>query len=86
MGVAFAPTDALPPEIFPTRVCYAGVSTVYNPGDILGALVTPYAAQKPVGIDGLGQVDGYVSAAALLSLLAVPCLKGVRDSDPDAVS
>ncbi|WP_244244345.1 hypothetical protein, partial [Pseudomonas aeruginosa] len=43
-------------------------------------------AQKLVGIGGLGWVGGYVSAAALLSLLAVLCLKETRDNDLGAVS
>ena len=57
-----------------------------NLGGILGASVAPYIAQKLVGIGGLGWVGGYVSAAALLSLLAVLCLKETRDNDLGAVS
>ncbi len=86
MGVTFAPMGALLPEIFPTHVRYTGASAAYNLGGILGASVAPYIAQKLVGIGGLGWVGGYVSAAALLSLLAVLCLKETRDNDLGAVS
>lgn len=85
-GVTFAPMGALLPEIFPTHVRYTGASAAYNLGGILGASVAPYIAQKLVGIGGLGWVGGYVSAAALLSLLAVLCLKETRDNDLGAVS
>lgn len=86
MGITFAPMGALLPEIFPTHVRYTGASAAYNLGGILGASVAPYIAQKLVGIGGLGWVGGYVSAAALLSLLAVLCLKETRDNDLGAVS
>lgn len=60
MGVSFAPMGAMLPELFPTRVRYTGASAA------------PFFATKLVAMGGLSYVGGYVSAAALLSLIAVP--------------
>ncbi|WP_207887450.1 MFS transporter, partial [Pseudomonas sp. 30_B] len=81
MGVTFAPMGALLPELFPTHVRYTGASAAYNLGGILGASVAPYIAQKLVGMGGLSWVGGYVSVAAVLSLLAVLCLRETREDD-----
>ena len=78
MGATFAPMGALLPELFPTRVRYTGASAAYNLGGIVGASAAPFFAQKLVAMGGLSWVGGYVSAAALLSLLAVLCLKETR--------
>ncbi|MEG6644003.1 MFS transporter, partial [Pseudomonas aeruginosa] len=86
MGATFAPMGALLPEIYPTHVRYTGASAAYNLGGILGASVAPYIALMLVGMGGLGWVGGYVSAAALLCLLAVLCLKVTRVNDLGAVS
>ena len=81
MGVTFAPMGALLPELFPTHVRYTGASAAYNLGGIVGASAAPFFAQKLVVMGGLSWVGGYVSAAALLSLLAVLCLKETRHTD-----
>ncbi|PVZ16027.1 MULTISPECIES: MFS transporter [unclassified Pseudomonas] len=80
MGATFAPMGALLPELFPTRVRYTGASAAYNLGGIVGASAAPFFAQKLVTMGGLGYVGGYVSGAALLSVIAVLCLKETRDS------
>lgn len=85
MGVTFAPMGALLPELFPTPVRYTGASAAYNLGGIVGASVAPFFAQKLVSLGGLSWVGAYVSAAALLSLLAVLCLKETRDRDLSGV-
>ncbi|MFK8331607.1 MFS transporter [Pseudomonas sp. BJa5] len=81
MGVTFAPMGALLPELFPTHVRYTGASAAYNLGGIVGASAAPFFAQKLVAMGGLSWVGGYVSAAAVLSLIAVLCLKETRHSD-----
>ena len=81
LGVTFAPMGALLPELFPTHVRYTGASAAYNLGGIVGASAAPFFAQKLVVMGGLSWVGGYVSAAALLSLIAVLCLKETRHSD-----
>lgn len=86
MGVTFAPMGALLPELFPTRVRYTGASAAYNLGGIVGASVAPFVAQKLVAMGGLSWVGGYVSAAALLSLIAVLCLKETREADLDKIA
>ncbi len=86
MGFTFAPMGALLPELFPTRVRYTGASAAYNLGGIVGASAAPFAAQKLVSLGGLSWVGGYVSAAAVLSLLAVLCLKETRDEDLSSVA
>ncbi|WP_213875094.1 MFS transporter [Pseudomonas sp. dw_358] len=86
MGFTFAPMGALLPELFPTRVRYTGASAAYNLGGIVGASAAPFFAQKLVALGGLSWVGGYVSAAALLSLLAVLCLKETRHEDLNRIS
>ncbi len=81
MGVTFAPMGALLPELFPTRVRYTGASAAYNLGGIVGASAAPIFAQQLVAMGGLSWVGGYVSAAALLSVIAVLCLKETKNAD-----
>jgi len=71
MGVIFAPMGAFLPELFPTRVRYTGASVTYNLGGILGASFAPYIAQRLADAGGLNWVGAYLSAAALVSLIAV---------------
>ncbi len=71
MGLTFAPLGALLPELFPTRVRYTGASSAYNLGGILGASLAPSAAQMLLASGGLPWVGYYVTAAALISLVAV---------------
>lgn len=86
MGVTFAPMGAMLPELFPTRVRYTGASAAYNLGGIVGASAAPFFATKLVAMGGLSYVGGYVSAAALLSLIAVLCLKETRNNDLNKVA
>jgi MFS family permease len=86
MGFTFAPMGALLPELFPTRVRYTGASAAYNLGGIVGASAAPFFAQKLVVMGGLSWVGGYVSAAALLSVIAVLCLKETRHEDLDRIA
>lgn len=81
MGVTFAPMGALLPELFPTHVRYTGASAAYNLGGIVGASAAPFFAQKLVAMGGLSWVGGYVSAAAVLSVIAVLCLKETRHTE-----
>lgn len=81
MGATFAPMGALLPELFPTRVRYTGASAAYNIGGIVGASAAPFFAQKLVTLGGLSWVGGYVSGAAVLSVIAVLCLRETRDDD-----
>lgn len=71
MGITFAPMGALLPALFPPQLRYSGAGAAYNLGGILGASMAPYISQLLVTQGGLNAVGGYVSAAALISVLAV---------------
>ncbi len=71
MGAIFAPMGAYLPELFPTRVRYTGASVTYNLGGILGASFAPYIAQRLADAGGLAWVGAYLTAAALVSFIAV---------------
>lgn len=78
MGATFAPMGALLPELFPTPVRYTGAGAAYSLGGILGASFAPYIAQKLVQWGGLSWVGGYISIAALISLLAIAMMQETR--------
>jgi len=78
MGATFAPMGALLPELFPTAVRYTGAGAAYNLGGIIGASLAPYIAQQLVQRGGLGWVGGYVSVAAVISLLAAFSINETR--------
>jgi metabolite-proton symporter len=86
MGFMFAPMGAFLPELFPTAVRYTGASVAYNVGGILGASFAPTLAQLLVAKGGVAWVGGYVSAAALVSLIAVALLRETRDHALDKVA
>ncbi|MGI4983203.1 MAG: MFS transporter [Janthinobacterium lividum] len=80
MGMTFAPMGALLPELFPTPVRYTGAGVAYNLGGILGASLAPYVAQLLVARGGLSWVGAYVSAAGVVSLLAILSMRETRDT------
>ena len=65
---------------------YTGASAAYNLGGIVGASAAPFFAQKLVSMGGLSWVGGYVSGAAILSLIAVLCLKETKEADLNKVA
>jgi metabolite-proton symporter len=81
MGLIFAPMGAYLPELFPTRVRYTGASVTYNLGGILGASLAPYIAQTLVAQGGLGWVGAYLTAAALVSFIAVLLIGETSNAD-----
>jgi metabolite-proton symporter len=81
MGATFAPLGALLPELFPTAVRYTGAGASYNLGGILGASLAPYIAQQLVLHGGLAWVGGYISVAAMISVLAVLAMRETRDKE-----
>jgi len=80
MGATFAPMGALLPELFPSELRYTGAGTAYNLGGILGASFAPYIAQRLVTEGGLAWVGGYISLAAVISLIAVYFMRETRDN------
>ncbi len=79
MGLLYGPLGAWLPSLFPARVRYTGVSIAFNMGGIFGGALTPFAAQALAERGGLAWVGGYLSVAALVSLVALALLpKGVE--------
>jgi MFS family permease len=81
MGFTFAPMGALLPELFPTNLRYSGAAAAYSLGGILGGSLAPYIAQRLVAAGGLPWVGHYISAAAIISLIAVLSLRETRSRD-----
>jgi metabolite-proton symporter len=75
MGATFAPMGAFLPEQFPTAVRYTGAGLAYQLGGILGASFAPAASQWLVDAGGLAWVGYYLSGMALVSFLAVLCMR-----------
>jgi MFS family permease len=83
MGFVYGPLGAFLPELFPARVRYTGASLTFNVGGILGGAVAPVAAQWLAERGGLFYVGLYISAAALISLVA---LLAISPRAPDAAA
>ncbi|MGA7204660.1 MAG: MFS transporter [Specibacter sp.] len=83
MGLTFGPMGALLPEMFPTNVRYTGSAISYNMSSILGAAVAPFIAVALwQAADGSPVLVGvYLSAMAVLTLIALFLLKETRDLD-----
>lgn len=79
MGATFAPMGALLPELFPVAVRYSGAGMAYSLGGILGASFAPYISQLLVAHGGLVWVGWYVSATALVSVIAVLVIGETRN-------
>ena len=79
MGLLYGPLGAWLPSLFPARVRYTGVSIAFNMGGMFGGALTPFVAQALAERGGLAWVGGYLTLAALVSLLALLLLpKGVE--------
>jgi MFS family permease len=76
MGFVYGPLGAFLPSLFPARVRYSGASITFNVGGILGGGLAPIAAQALADRGGLVPVGLYLSAAALISLVALWPLAG----------
>lgn len=71
MGMTYGPLGTLLSELFPPEVRYTGASLTFNLAGILGASLAPYVATWLAAHYGLKYVGYYLSAAALLSLVAL---------------
>ncbi|MDB6164761.1 MAG: transporter [Xanthomonadaceae bacterium] len=70
-GLTYGPVGTLLAGMFPTAVRYTGASLCFNLSGILGASLAPYIATWLATRHGLAYVGYYLSAAALLTLLAL---------------
>ena len=65
------PLGAALGSLFPTALRYTGASLTFNLAGVVGASLTPYAAQWLAREFGLATVGWYLSAAGLVSLVAL---------------
>jgi metabolite-proton symporter len=71
MGMTYGPLGTMLSEMFPAEVRYTGASLTFNLAGILGASLAPYIATWLARTYGLEYVGYYLSAAAVLSLVAL---------------
>ncbi|MEW6760019.1 MAG: MFS transporter [Pseudomonadota bacterium] len=71
VGFTYGPLGTLLAEMFPPEVRYTGASLTFNFAGILGASLAPYIATWLATNYGLPSVGWYLSAAAILSLVAL---------------
>jgi len=85
VGFVYGPLGTFLAELFPAEVRYTGASLTFNLASILGASVAPYIALWLGTRFGLAQVGYYLSAASLLSLVALVLL-GRRPQPATAIA
>ena len=71
MGLSYGPLGAALGSLVPTAVRYTGASLTFNLAGIVGASLTPYAATWLAGNFGLQAVGWYLSAAGMVTLVAL---------------
>jgi metabolite-proton symporter len=71
MGLTYGPLGTFLSELFPTEVRYSGASLTFNLAGILGASFAPLIAIWLATNYGIGFVGYYLSAAALISFMAL---------------
>jgi len=71
IGLMYGPCGALLAELYPTEVRYTGASLSFNLAGILGAAPAPYVATQLAASYGVQSVGDYLSASAVLSLIAL---------------
>jgi len=76
MGFVYGPLGAFLPSLFPPRVRYTGASMTFNIAGILGAAPVPAVAQYLAERGGLSYVGYYLSAATIVSLVALWWTRG----------
>jgi metabolite-proton symporter len=75
MGLTYGPLGTFLSELFPTEVRYSGASLTFNLAGILGASFAPLIAIWLAKSYGIGYVGLYLSAAALISVLALLAIR-----------
>jgi hypothetical protein len=74
MGLTYGPLGAALTELYPTAVRYTGASLSFNLAGIVGASMAPYIAMQLAGRYGVAAAGYYLSAAGLVTLLALLAL------------
>jgi metabolite-proton symporter len=75
MGLTYGPLGTALSELFPTAVRYTGASLAFNLAGITGGSLAPYIASWLAGRHGLASVGYYMSAAGLLTMVALLLLR-----------
>ncbi len=83
MGLTFGPMAAFLPEMFTADVRYTGSAVSYNMASVIGAAPAPYAmiALWQLLDGSLWLVGGYLSVAAVITLVALVIGKETREVD-----
>jgi len=71
VGLTYGPLGSALASLFPTAVRYTGTSLTFNFAGILGASLAPYIATQLAHDYGLRYVGYYLSAAGLVTLVAL---------------
>ncbi len=80
-GLTYGPLGSALASLFPTPVRYTGTSLTFNFAGILGASLAPYIATRLALGFGIAYVGYYLTAAALVTLIALLLLpRGEQDS------
>jgi metabolite-proton symporter len=75
-GLTYGPLSSVLAALFPTAVRYTGCSLAFNIAGILGASLAPYIASRLASEHGVGFVGLYLSAAGLITLIALVSMGG----------
>jgi MFS family permease len=71
MGLTYGPLGTALSELYPTAVRYTGASLTFNLAGITGGSLAPYIASSLAERYGLASVGYYLTAAAVVTLLAL---------------
>jgi metabolite-proton symporter len=74
MGLTYGPLGTALAELFPTAVRYTGASVAFNLAGIIGGSLAPYIATSLAASYGIAAVGYYLSAAAVLTFVALAAL------------
>ncbi|HUK02974.1 MAG TPA: MFS transporter [Steroidobacteraceae bacterium] len=78
MGVTYGPLGTVLAGLFPTPVRYTGSSLAFSLAGIVGGSAAPYLATWLAGRFGVAFVGYYLSAAALVTLVALLLVRPLR--------
>jgi metabolite-proton symporter len=78
-GITYGPLGAALSSLFPTAIRYTGTSLAFNLAGIFGASFAPYIATQLASNYGLAYVGYYLSAASIVSLVALLYVKILDD-------
>lgn len=81
MGLTYGPLGTILSELYPTAVRYTGASVSFNLAGIFGASLAPYVATWLAANHGLAAVGFYLSAAGLITLVALRLSHETRDAE-----